>query len=85
MNSIDPNKYYNLSEFLEFVPWVKTLRALARWVDADMITENRLRAIKKGSGTGTRYFIKGENIIQYLANIEDKGAQYPSEGGDNNG
>lgn len=84
MTKIDPRKYYNLREIQlqEIIPWAKGIKSLRQLVDADMITENRLKAIKKGSNTGTRYFIKGENIINYLVQVEDEGFQseHPSKG-----
>lgn len=77
MTKIDPQKYYNLREIhLDgIIPWAKGVKSLRKLVDSDMVNENRLRAIKKGSNTGTRYFIKGENIINYLVQVEDRGLQ----------
>jgi len=70
---INPAKYYNLSELLDFIPWIESLPALRRWVELDRRTNNYLKAVKYvGKGTsGTRYHILGENIIQYLVQAEE--------------
>jgi hypothetical protein len=80
---IHPNRFYNLTELLPYIPWIKSLPTLANLVDADMKTENNLKAIKVGSGSGARYHIKGENIIKFLAKAESEGLNLsPLEGGD---
>lgn len=85
MNQVDPKKYYNLTELLEYTPWIKSLPTLAKWVDADMDADNILKAVKVGEGSGTRYHIKGENIINFLAKVDDGSLNInlsSSEGGD---
>ena len=74
MNSfIDPTKYYNLSEILEgnFFAWIHSLPTLVKWIERDREEDNILKANYSGEATGKRYFIKGENIIQFLAKWED--------------
>jgi len=82
---IDPKKFYSLREMLPFVPWIKSLSTLRRWVLSDRKTNNYLKAQIIGEGVGKRYLILGENIINYLAQADDQGLnQIPKEGGDIN-
>lgn len=73
MNRIYPNKYYSLNEILKdnLFPWAQSLRTIKRFVETDAKEKNILKAVRTGERSGTRYLIKGENIINYIANFED--------------
>lgn len=75
---IDPKRFYNLTETLEFIPWIQSIFTLRKWIESDMKTNNYLGVIRRrtGTGTGVRYHIKGDNIINYLAIAEDEGLRY---------
>jgi hypothetical protein len=72
-HQIQPNKVYTLNEIHNnrFFYWINSIPTLSRWVNRDIISDNRLKAIKKPIKNGWRYYIKGENIIKYLAAFED--------------
>lgn len=70
---IDPNKTYSIKEITDlglfyFCSDIRTVRA---WVEKDRLSKNKLKAIISGDKRGKRYYIKGINIITFLANIED--------------
>lgn len=73
MNTIDPEKYYNTSDILRnsYFPWVKSMPSIIKWIERDLKSNNILGSIRVGTGTGTRYLIKGENLIKFIAQFED--------------
>ena len=73
MTQINPRHYYNLQEMFEqkFFPWIKSYSTFRRWIERDAQDRNILEAKIIGRDTGRRYFIKGENIIKFIAMFED--------------
>lgn len=73
MNQIDPEKYYTANEIFTnaFCAWCKSMVTLVKWIERDMNSQNVLGTQKNGEGTGTRYLIKGENLIKFIAQFED--------------
>ncbi len=73
MIDIDREKFYTANEILanDFFPWVKSIRSVINWIEKDMKGENILKTTKYGEDTGTRYLIKGENLINYIVQFED--------------
>lgn len=72
---IDPEKYYNVSDIWKhnFFPWIKSISTIKKWIELDMQTNNHLQATKKLglAPTGVRYYIKGKNIINFVAKFND--------------
>jgi hypothetical protein len=73
VNQPDPNEIYTITEVQKngFLYWIDSSPTVTKWVDADMKGQNILKAVRYGRGTATRYYIKGENIIKYIASFED--------------
>lgn|SRR3990167_355519 len=59
---------YNLSHIRDegFFPWTQNLQTIRKIVKNDFWGENVLKAKISGTGGGTEYAIKGENIIKFL-------------------
>lgn len=73
---IEPEKWYTLTDLVKLgmFSWkTKDIRMYRDVVNADKKSRNFLKAIVVGKGVATRYTIKGENIIKFLAQVEDKG------------
>lgn len=67
---IDPERFYNLLEihnggFLDGVTPTKDYRMLRRYVEMKM-----LPAVVYGEGRNKRYFVKGKNLIIFIAKWE---------------
>lgn len=73
MNNIEPDKMYTASEILEnkFFSWINSYATLSKWIEQDRTNWKILNAVKNGEGPGTRYYIKGQNIIDFIANFQD--------------
>lgn len=73
MTPINPKKYYNLQEIFanKWFSWIHSYSTFRRWVERDKKDRDILKATMIGYGTGRRYFIKGENIIKFIAMFED--------------
>ena len=86
MTNIDKDKVYTLHEIAKnnWLYWLKSFSTISRWVEKDLKYWKILNPVKMGSGTGTRYFIKGENIIKFIAMFEDGSLHLASKpkGGD---
>jgi len=69
---INNEKFYTLTELLKLkiLPWTSYI-TLKKWVDIDFKHDNNLGAIRRGTGPGSRYLIRGKNIIKFIAAIED--------------
>lgn len=67
---IKPDKLYSLREILvEEIFQVNSYQSVLRRVIKDFLLppkERILKAQKMGDGGATRYYIKGQNLIQYL-------------------
>lgn len=70
---IDPERWYSLSEMVELhlFEWCVHIATYRRYIHADRQARNFLKAVIMGSGRQRTYRIKGENIINYLVNVED--------------
>lgn len=71
---IVPDVYYTLSEIVAngFIPFLgKNHTPHLRIVTLDMEGKNVLKTIVSGEGNGTRYTIKGSNIINFLHLVEN--------------
>ncbi len=73
MKKIDPNKWYSLTEIVQLgiFPWVKTIKGARKWVNMDKAGRNKLKSTIVGDGNLKRYHMKGRNIIEFLACVED--------------
>lgn len=55
-----------------FFPWIKSYQSVIRLVREDFNNTNNLKTFLRGSDKGKtsyRYYIKGENLINYLENL----------------
>lgn len=71
MRKIDQNKFYSLLEiheqgFLKGVTPSDDYRMLRVYVKNGL-----LKAVVYGEGRNKRYFVKGNNLIEFIANWED--------------
>lgn len=67
-------KWYTLSDLVEhnLFAWCNgDIRRYRNVVLADKKGSNHLKTMMIGKGKGTRYQIKGKNIINFLAQVED--------------
>lgn len=72
-NTIKPNTWYTLSDLVEInaFPWCNgDIRRYRSVVEADKRGRDHLKTIMMGRGRGTRYQVKGENLINFLAEID---------------
>ena len=71
--NIDLEKTYNAHEVLQenFLYWIKSYPTLTKWIRQDKENWHILNATIIGTGTATRYFIRGENILRFVASFED--------------
>ena len=73
--AIDPERWYHLSELARMgaFPWIRSndQRTYARTVARDQQAQDILRTMNQGNGRGTRYKMKGENIIKFRDAVEN--------------
>ena len=71
MTRIDGKKFYSLGEIvrLGLIPGVDTIVKASRLVKTDAMTSKILRAKIVPLGNVIQYKVKGENIINYLVNL----------------
>lgn len=70
---ISVNKWYSLSDLVEhnLFPWCNgDIRRYRNVVIADKKSKDHLKTMIIGSGKGTRYQVKGKNIISFLHHVE---------------
>ena len=87
-NKIEPNIYYTPHKIykLGYFTWAKGYPTVIKWIEYDMNHSNILKTVVTGDNRGTRYLIKGENIINFITKFEDGSFHLGiPEGGDNNG
>lgn len=70
MANIEPKRFYSLAEvvehgFLEGVVPKTDVRGIRQ-----LLETKKLRHLAIGKGVARRYFIKGENIITFIAKME---------------
>ena len=73
---IEPNKYYSLHSIFKMnaLPWIKTFATLKKLVEQDMKKGgDKFKAIKTGQNQGTRYLIKGSNLIDLITRMNTEG------------
>ena len=70
---INPAKFYTLSEMADqgLFPWCDNIATYRKWVLADRKGRNVLKATITGTGRAARYYVKGENIIKFIAHVEN--------------
>lgn len=61
----------SLRQLLQRVWWIDSMPTLRKWVETDMQNKNHLSAIKVGTGRGTRYYFKKENVEKYIRAFEE--------------
>lgn len=75
MENIDPEKFYNASEIHanNFFKWCHSLPTVIKWIKMDMVNWKILGATKINGilPSSSRYHIKGENLIKFIAQFED--------------
>lgn len=72
---INKDGYYSAEQIMKLglFPWIKSINAIKAYIKYDLANKNRLKTKVKPGATkhGTRYFIKGSNIIKLIAKFED--------------
>jgi len=70
---IDPKRTYSLIDIAneELLPWGKNIATVRKWIEKDRASKNKLKAVIVGKGRATKYHIKGKNLIDFIANVED--------------
>lgn len=71
---IDPNKIYSLTEIVreQFIPGLKCYPAIRNRVLEDLaLSPNKrtINAIKVGEGRGSKYLIKGRDILKFIGSL----------------
>jgi len=69
---INPSEWYTMQDLVKrrMFPWSKSYSSIKNFVISDRKTKNILKATITGSGNGTKYHIKGENIINFVRAFE---------------
>ncbi len=63
---IENNKWYSVTEIRAFGEFpLDTDYKIKKFIDAGLLNGNSI-----GKGNGKRYFVKGENVIKFLAKFE---------------
>jgi hypothetical protein len=64
---IDPNKWYSLAEIQSngFLPFIKSYYLMRKWVES-----KKLKAATYGTNHTMRYFVKGSDLITFIAKWE---------------
>lgn len=71
---INKDEWYSLTELAdgELFPWLGTdIRSYRRFVGIDRKGKNYLKGIIVGKGKTKRYTFKGENIVSFLAMVDE--------------
>lgn len=70
---IDPSRWYTIKNLRDegLIPWRKSLPGIRQLVLADKGSKDILKTAIQGRGQNTRYHIKGDNLIRFLAAVED--------------
>lgn len=71
--SIEPDRHYTIADMAreKVLPFAISFVKIRSIVENDRKKKNLLKAIVMGDKTHTRYWIKGKNIINFLAHWED--------------
>lgn len=73
-NEIDPKRFYTLHEIVRdgLIPGIDTIRKASKLMQTDAVTNRTLGARRVTYGEkGTKYRVKGSNIIQFLTQRDD--------------
>ena len=70
---VRPRGWYNMQDILreQMFPWVSSLGSIRKIVAKDAENRNILKTTVIGTGRGTKYHIKGVNIIKFVKAVED--------------
>jgi len=70
---INPKQWYSLVIWVndKLFPWCNNIATYRAWIQRDRASRNKLKAVINGKGVATKYHIKGENIIKFIAAVED--------------
>ena len=69
---INPNVWYSLQDLYRdrTFHWVKDISAIRKFIQADIAGKNTLKTLVTGKDQGRKYRIKGENIINFIKEVE---------------
>lgn len=69
---IEPNSWYTMQDIVreKMFSWGTSFWSARKVVAQDKKSKNILKASVTGSGRGTKYHIKGENIIKFIKLFE---------------
>lgn len=64
---IEPGKWYSVQEISQckLIPMLETDYKIKKWIERGLLKGNTI-----GQGNGRRYFIKGSEIIKFIAKWE---------------
>lgn len=71
---IERDKYYSIKKIFEMkvFGWITSYDTLRRWVTLDSLQENSMfKSIRKGNASGTRYYIKGETLLELVEEFKN--------------
>lgn len=72
---INSKKFYTLGEIVrdKLIPGIKTIPMATRLIHSDAVTNKILKGARVARGAfGVQYKVRGENIIKYLAYLDDQ-------------
>lgn len=66
-------QWYSMQDLLRdnVFPWCHSLFAVRNFVLWDIKNHNMMKTMVTGTGRGTKYNIKGANIIKFIAAVEE--------------
>lgn len=69
---IEPKETYTLQDIVRerMFPWAKSFWSVRNFVALDQRKSNILKPLIVGSGRGTKYHFKGENIIKFINAVD---------------
>lgn len=69
---VQAETWYSMQDILKgkLFPWCNSLWTVRNWVQSDIERKNILKTMVTGEGRGTKYQIKGENIIKFIKAVE---------------
>jgi hypothetical protein len=69
---IKPDEWYTLNDLVVMCvfPWISSFKSVRRIVVRDREEKNLLKANIIGTGRGKKYHFKGENIINFIKNMD---------------
>lgn len=72
--TIEPKKFYTIADILRngyFDPFAQSVQSVRRIIAMDKNGKDKLKSNTIGDGVATRYFIRGDRLIEFLAHWED--------------